>query len=45
MHYSAKGSKGLHQVQIDKSSLLPGSYVLIFQALGRSFTQSLINFE
>lgn len=45
MHYSAKGSKGLHQVQIDKSSLLPGSYILIFQALGKSFTQSLINFD
>jgi hypothetical protein len=45
LNYSAKGSKGLHQVQIDKSSLLPGSYILIFQALGKSFTQSLINFD
>jgi hypothetical protein len=25
--------------------LLPGSYILIFQALGKSFTQSLINFD
>jgi hypothetical protein len=45
LNYSAKGSKGLHQVQIDKSSLLPGTYILIFQALGKSFTQSLINFD